>query len=96
MQKYRGERLKVNLAWEGMKGGPNVLWVLQVLQVLEILNDSNTGQHLAFSHPKGFEFAQHRPEPRPSVERKSFASLRISAKNLKDPAIQCRRLAVML
>ena len=64
MQKSCGERLNVNLACEGMKGGPKVLKVLQVLQVPGVLNDPNMGQHLALSRPLGFNFAQHRPKDR--------------------------------
>ena len=47
--------------------------------------------------PLGFDFAQHRQTLRPPRRRdpqQSPASFRIAVKDLEDPAVQCRRLAV--
>jgi len=47
--------------------------------------------------PLGFEGAQHRQTLRPSRRRdpqQSPASFRIAVKDLEDPAVQCRWLAV--
>ena len=47
--------------------------------------------------PLGFDFAQHRQTLRPSSSRdpqQSPASFRTAVKDLEDPAVQCRWLAV--
>ena len=45
--------------------------------------------------PLGFDWAQHRPTPRSSIEdpQKSSASFHFARTVFKDPAFQCRRLA---
>jgi len=54
---------------------------------------------VSFLGPVAFECSRHRRTPRPSVRarredpQKSPASLRIAVKDLKGPALQCRRLA---
>ena len=50
-----------------------------------------------FLLPLGFDFAQHRQTLRPSSSRdpqQSPASFRIAVKDLEDPAVRCRWLAV--
>ena len=89
-----GDQLDTKVKWESHSKleVPVAVSIVRSRQVSEVKQTD-----FRILGPLGFEGAQHRQTLRPSRRRdlqQSPASFRIAVKDLEDPAVQCRWLAV--